>query len=139
MTLAIALWRFGNPLGFQFPKWEFTWECDLSHSPTFPGARNVTPMLPSWHTPLQAFASVASPRLGLRHICSSYFLCLHVCHVFGIRCILVACHILDVHHVFNVCHIFSVHLLIVFLMFIAFLIHLLVALLVFNHVLNVHW
>jgi hypothetical protein len=26
LTLAITLWTFGNPLGFQFPKWEFPWE-----------------------------------------------------------------------------------------------------------------
>jgi len=64
-------------------------------------------------------------------ICSSCFWCLHVYHVFGTRCILNACHILDVCHVLNVCHIPSAHLLIVFLMFIAFLICLLVAFLVF--------
>jgi len=28
----------------------------------------VTPMLPSWPTPLQALALVASPRLGLQHL-----------------------------------------------------------------------
>ncbi len=30
---------------------------------------DVTPGLPSWHAPLQALALVASPRLGLWHVC----------------------------------------------------------------------
>ncbi len=36
-----------------------------SHSSTFPKAWDVTPRLPSWPAPLQAFALVMSPRLGL--------------------------------------------------------------------------
>jgi hypothetical protein len=27
LTPIIAFWRFRNPLGLQFPKWEFIWEC----------------------------------------------------------------------------------------------------------------
>jgi len=27
---AIVLWKFENPLGLQFPKWELTWECEGS-------------------------------------------------------------------------------------------------------------
>ncbi len=27
LTPAIALWRFGSPLGLQLPKWELIWEC----------------------------------------------------------------------------------------------------------------
>jgi hypothetical protein len=27
LTRAIALWKFGSPLGLQLPKWELTWEC----------------------------------------------------------------------------------------------------------------
>jgi hypothetical protein len=42
------------------------WGFIPSHSPTFPGAWDVTPELPSWPAPLQAFALVASPRLRLR-------------------------------------------------------------------------
>jgi hypothetical protein len=26
LALAIALWRFGSPLGLQLPKWELTWD-----------------------------------------------------------------------------------------------------------------
>jgi hypothetical protein len=40
---------------------------NLSHSPTLPGAQNVTFKLHSWPTPLQALALVVSPRLGLWH------------------------------------------------------------------------
>jgi hypothetical protein len=43
------------------------WRFIPSHSPTFPGAWDLTPGLTSWPTPLQALALVASPRLGLRH------------------------------------------------------------------------
>jgi hypothetical protein len=39
----------------------------LLHSPTLPWAWNVTLGLHSWPTPFQAFALVASPRLGLWH------------------------------------------------------------------------
>jgi hypothetical protein len=38
-----------------------------SHFPTLPRMWNVTPKPPSRPTPLQAFALVASPRLGLWH------------------------------------------------------------------------
>jgi hypothetical protein len=30
LTLTIALWKLGNQLGLQLPKWEFTWECEGS-------------------------------------------------------------------------------------------------------------
>ncbi len=43
------------------------WGSISSHSPTLPRAWNVTPGLPSRPAPLQAFALVVSPRLGLRH------------------------------------------------------------------------
>ncbi len=32
MTPTIILWRFRNPSGLQFPKWEVTWECECSFS-----------------------------------------------------------------------------------------------------------
>jgi hypothetical protein len=48
------------------------WGFIPSHSPTFPGAWNVTPRLPSWHAPLQALALVVSPRLGLWQRCPNY-------------------------------------------------------------------
>jgi hypothetical protein len=32
LTSAIALWRFGTPLGLQLPKWKLTWECESSSS-----------------------------------------------------------------------------------------------------------
>ncbi len=70
--LTIALWRFGNPLGLQLPKWEFTWGCEgfiPSHSFTLPRAWDVTLGLPSWLATLQAFALVVNLRLGLRHSC----------------------------------------------------------------------
>jgi hypothetical protein len=41
------------------------WRFIPSLSPTFPGARNVTPKLHSWLAPLQALALVASLRLRL--------------------------------------------------------------------------
>jgi hypothetical protein len=57
-----------------------TTKCDLvhlgmrgfipSHSPIFLGAWDVTPGLPSWPSPLQALALVASPRLGLWQLVS---------------------------------------------------------------------
>ncbi len=43
------------------------WRFIPSHCPTLPKACDVTPMLPSWLTPLQALALVTSPKLGLRH------------------------------------------------------------------------
>jgi len=39
------------------------------HFFTLPGTWDVTLELPSWPAPLQTLALVASPRLGLRHIC----------------------------------------------------------------------
>jgi hypothetical protein len=45
------------------------WGFIPSHSPTLLGAWDVTLGLPSWLATLQAFALVASPRLGLRHKC----------------------------------------------------------------------
>jgi len=44
------------------------WGFIPSHSPTLSGAWNVIPRLPSWPTPLQALALVASPKLGLQHL-----------------------------------------------------------------------
>jgi uncharacterized membrane protein YhdT len=48
------------------------WGFIPSHCPTLPGAWDVTPELPSWPTPLQAFALVVSPKLGLRHYTRRY-------------------------------------------------------------------
>jgi hypothetical protein len=48
------------------------WGFIPSHSPTLPGAWDVTPGLRSWLAPLQAFALVMSPRLGLRQWKSKY-------------------------------------------------------------------
>jgi hypothetical protein len=42
------------------------WRFNPSHSPTLPGAWDVTSELPSWLAPLQALALVASSKLGLR-------------------------------------------------------------------------
>jgi hypothetical protein len=42
------------------------WGYILSHFPILPGAWNVTPKLHSWPAPLQTFALVTSPRLGLQ-------------------------------------------------------------------------
>jgi len=42
------------------------WGFIPSHSPTLPEAWDVIPRLPFWPTPLQAFAFVTSPRLGLQ-------------------------------------------------------------------------
>jgi hypothetical protein len=41
------------------------WRFIPSHSPTFPRAWNVTPMLPPWPAPLQTLALVTNPRLRL--------------------------------------------------------------------------
>jgi hypothetical protein len=43
------------------------WGFIPSHFPTFMGAWDVTPRLPSWPAPLQALALVANLRLGLWH------------------------------------------------------------------------
>jgi len=43
------------------------WGFIFSHSPTFPGTRNVTFWLHSWPAPLQALVFVTSSKLGLRH------------------------------------------------------------------------
>ncbi len=48
------------------------WRFIPSHSLTFPRAWNVTPKLHFWLTSLQAFALVASPRLGLQLILYMY-------------------------------------------------------------------
>jgi hypothetical protein len=42
------------------------WVFIPSHSPTLLGTWDVTPGLPSWLVPLQAFALATNPRLGLR-------------------------------------------------------------------------
>ncbi len=44
------------------------WGFIPSHSPTFLGAWNVTPGLPTWLAPSQTFALVVSARLGLGHL-----------------------------------------------------------------------
>jgi len=44
------------------------WGFIPSHSPTLPGAWNLTPTIHSWPTPLQAFALVVNPRLRLWHL-----------------------------------------------------------------------
>jgi hypothetical protein len=49
------------------------WGFIPSHSPTFPGAWNVTLGLPFWPTTLQTLALVVNPRLGLRHTHSLKF------------------------------------------------------------------
>jgi hypothetical protein len=48
------------------------WRFIPSHSPTFPGTWDVTPRLLFWLAPLQAFALVASLRLGLWHLRSKF-------------------------------------------------------------------
>jgi hypothetical protein len=71
LTLAIVLWKFKSPSGLQLPKWELilgVWGFIPSHSPTFSGAWNVTPMLHSWPIPSQTLALIMSPRLRLRHL-----------------------------------------------------------------------
>ncbi len=78
MTPAIVFWKFGSPLGLHrdsigtpTPKvgghlgvWGFI----PSHSRTLPGTWDLTPMLPSWLAPLQTFALVTNPRLGLQQL-----------------------------------------------------------------------
>jgi hypothetical protein len=39
LTIAIAFWRFGNPLGLHLPKWELPWECEGSFPHTFSHSR----------------------------------------------------------------------------------------------------
>jgi len=76
LTFAIALLRFGNPPGFQLPKWELTWECEssFSHTLTFlwahtlanlylghkPEARVVTLLLKVY----KQYLKVYSPIIG---------------------------------------------------------------------------
>jgi len=48
------------------------WRFISSHSPTLLEAWNVIPRLHSWPTPSQAFALVISPKLGSRHLPTSY-------------------------------------------------------------------
>jgi hypothetical protein len=52
--------KVGAPLG--------VWRFIPSHFPTLSRTWNVTPGLPSWLAPSQAFALVVSPRLGLWHL-----------------------------------------------------------------------
>jgi hypothetical protein len=65
---SLKVWEsIGTPtpkVGVHLGVWGFI----PSHSPTLPGAWDVTFGLPSWPAPLQAFTLVASPRLWLRHI-----------------------------------------------------------------------
>ncbi len=61
--------KIRKSIGTPTPKMEApleVWGFIPSHFPTLPGACGVTPGLPSWPATLQAFASVASPRLGLQ-------------------------------------------------------------------------
>ncbi len=64
---SMKIWKsIGTPtpkVGVHLGMWGFI----PSHSPTLPGAWDVTLGLPSWPTPLQAFALVTNPRLGLQH------------------------------------------------------------------------
>jgi hypothetical protein len=48
LTPAIALWRFGSPLGLQFPKWNSlgVWRFIPAHLLTLPGVCCVTPGFP---------------------------------------------------------------------------------------------
>jgi len=83
LTPQIALWSFESPPGLHLPKWELSWECEGSfpHTPshflTLPGVFDVTPRLlllaltpelPLGPHPCNAFALVASPRLGLQQM-----------------------------------------------------------------------
>jgi hypothetical protein len=68
----IVVWRFGSPLGLQFPKWEFNWECERfipSQSPTLPRAWNVTLGLQFWPA-LQALVWEPKARV-VTHISNS--------------------------------------------------------------------
>jgi hypothetical protein len=47
-TPAIALWKFGSPLGFQLPKGEFTWECEGSFPHTLLHSREHKMWLPGF-------------------------------------------------------------------------------------------
>jgi hypothetical protein len=71
LTVAITLWRFGNPLGLQLPKWEFTWtrECGGSFLHIFLHFREHEMWFPGFTlgSHLHNLALVASPRLGLWH------------------------------------------------------------------------
>jgi hypothetical protein len=49
------------------------WRLTPSHSPTLPGISDVTPGLPLGPHPCNPFALVASPKLGLRHLCNVYW------------------------------------------------------------------
>jgi hypothetical protein len=72
------------------------WGFILSHSPTLLEAWNVTPMLHSWPTPLQALVLIASPKLGLWQF---------VWHLFIYKYYFIHQHIyLYSKHVFNPCY-----------------------------------
>jgi hypothetical protein len=57
-----SIWIPTPKVGAHLGVWGFI----PSHSPTLPGAWDVTPTFPSWPAALQALALVVSPRLGLR-------------------------------------------------------------------------
>jgi len=60
LTFVIALWKFGSPLGFQFPKWGLIWECGGSFPHTLLHSREHEVWLPG-----SLLACVfASPCLG---------------------------------------------------------------------------
>jgi len=61
LTFAIALWKFGNPPGLQFPKWELIWECEFSFS------LSLSLLLAC---ALANLYFVTSPMLGLQHYSS---------------------------------------------------------------------
>jgi hypothetical protein len=60
LTPGIALWRFGNPLGFELPKWEFTCECEGSFLCTLFHSREHEMWLPG----LVLARTFANPCLG---------------------------------------------------------------------------
>ncbi len=60
LILAITLWKFESPLGFQLPKWEFTWECEGSFPHTLLHCQKHEMWLPG----LILAYTLASPCLG---------------------------------------------------------------------------
>jgi hypothetical protein len=60
---AIILWKFKNPLGFQLPKWELTWECGGSFPHTFPHSHTFGNIKHDSRASLLA-RTFASPCLG---------------------------------------------------------------------------
>jgi hypothetical protein len=70
-SIGTPIFKVGAHLGI--------WRFILSHSPTLPGAWNVTSSLHTWPTPSQALTLVVSPRLGLWHLsCDFVNVCIFV-------------------------------------------------------------